>query len=59
MYATTKTPYNLLNKNLSEPTFKRKSLNLPLLVGGKQKIVQKPHFKVSTCLEKKVLNISQ
>ena len=29
--------------------------------GGKQKIMQKPHFKVSTCLEKKVglLNISQ
>ena len=27
--------------------------------GGKQKIVQKKLFKVSTCLEKKVLNISQ
>ena len=29
------------------------------IYGGKQNIVQKPHFKVSTCLEKKVLNILQ
>ena len=34
------------------PTFDI-SFFLNIINGGKQNIVQKPHFKVSTCLEKK------